>query len=112
MALIKCPECGKQISESASACPNCGAPVTQETIQRGKELMQEQIRKENSFTHVDLGGLAMIFSVFIPIVGFILGIVAIVKGMVRRGVYALILSGIFGLLYYMFMINVVFKGRL
>ena len=24
MALIKCPECGKEISEKATKCPNCG----------------------------------------------------------------------------------------
>ncbi len=27
MALINCPECGKQISDKASACHNCGCPV-------------------------------------------------------------------------------------
>lgn len=27
MALIKCPECGKEISDKASACPNCGSPI-------------------------------------------------------------------------------------
>ena len=27
MALIKCPECGKEISSNAVACPNCGNPV-------------------------------------------------------------------------------------
>ncbi len=27
MALIKCPECGKEISEYAKSCPNCGFPV-------------------------------------------------------------------------------------
>ena len=27
MALISCHECGKQISDSAQSCPNCGAPV-------------------------------------------------------------------------------------
>jgi len=27
MALIKCPECGKQISDKASCCPNCGYPM-------------------------------------------------------------------------------------
>ncbi len=26
MALIKCPECGKEISEKADSCPNCGLP--------------------------------------------------------------------------------------
>lgn len=27
MALINCPECGKEISDKATACPNCGFPV-------------------------------------------------------------------------------------
>lgn len=27
MALIKCPECGKEISDKAPACPNCGIPL-------------------------------------------------------------------------------------
>ena len=27
MALIKCSECGKEISDRAGACPGCGAPV-------------------------------------------------------------------------------------
>jgi hypothetical protein len=27
MALIDCPDCGKQVSSSAPACPNCGAPI-------------------------------------------------------------------------------------
>lgn len=32
MALIKCPECGKEISDKASACINCGYPLKQENI--------------------------------------------------------------------------------
>lgn len=27
MALIKCPECGKQVSSMANACPECGYPI-------------------------------------------------------------------------------------
>ena len=27
MALINCPECGKEISDRATACPHCGCPV-------------------------------------------------------------------------------------
>lgn len=26
MALIKCPECGQQISDKADKCPHCGLP--------------------------------------------------------------------------------------
>lgn len=43
MALIKCSECNKEISEKARTCPNCGAPVPQETrkviIERKKEFV-------------------------------------------------------------------------
>ena len=28
MALITCPECGKEISDTARSCPNCGYPIT------------------------------------------------------------------------------------
>jgi hypothetical protein len=28
MALIKCSECGKDVSSNAASCPNCGNPVT------------------------------------------------------------------------------------
>lgn len=27
MAMIKCPECGKDISDKAKSCPNCGYPL-------------------------------------------------------------------------------------
>ena len=29
MAMFDCPECGKNISDKAAACPNCGAPIAQ-----------------------------------------------------------------------------------
>ncbi len=27
MAMIKCPECGKEVSDKANSCPNCGMPI-------------------------------------------------------------------------------------
>jgi hypothetical protein len=30
MALIKCEDCGRDVSDRAPACPNCGAPVATE----------------------------------------------------------------------------------
>lgn len=33
MALIKCPECGKEISDKALACPNYGNPMNQQAQQ-------------------------------------------------------------------------------
>jgi hypothetical protein len=29
MALIECPDCGKQVSTAAKACPSCGYPVAE-----------------------------------------------------------------------------------
>ena len=29
MALIKCPECSKEISDKANNCPNCGCPLSE-----------------------------------------------------------------------------------
>lgn len=36
MALIKCSECGHDVSDKATTCPNCGAPVVLETIKNTK----------------------------------------------------------------------------
>ena len=30
MALFKCPECGRQISNKAVSCPGCGYPISKE----------------------------------------------------------------------------------
>lgn len=32
MALITCPECGKQISDKAASCPGCGYPLADEVL--------------------------------------------------------------------------------
>lgn len=32
MALIKCSECEKEVSEKAKVCPNCGNPIAPEVI--------------------------------------------------------------------------------
>ncbi len=32
MALIKCTECGHEVSENASSCPNCGSPIEKEIV--------------------------------------------------------------------------------
>lgn len=49
MALIDCPECGKQVSTAAKACPACGFPVAEKAIQPGpspKEAAREELLAE------------------------------------------------------------------
>lgn len=51
MALIKCPECGKEFSNKAPACPNCGCPTTE--IQKMKHTKTIIIdNKEYDVTHI------------------------------------------------------------
>lgn len=45
MALLKCPECGKQFSEHAQKCPQCGMP-TNDVIRVSRELEEKARREE------------------------------------------------------------------
>lgn len=47
MALIKCTECGKEISDKAEACPNCGCPVDE------MDLPKNQMEELNINTDYD-----------------------------------------------------------
>lgn len=56
MALIKCSECGKEISSSAKVCPNCGCPTTK--IQEINESLMKQyhLSRGDISTYKQLGG--------------------------------------------------------
>jgi zinc-ribbon domain len=41
MAMIACPECGKQVSDIAPACPNCGAPVAKLTAEKASSAASQ-----------------------------------------------------------------------
>ncbi len=46
MALIKCPECGKEISDKAASCPNCGCPISMAESNR-TEIMNDDTEKSS-----------------------------------------------------------------
>lgn len=45
MALINCPECGKEISDRAKACPHCGAPLRIKKQKSEKSNRQKIVNK-------------------------------------------------------------------
>ena len=45
MALVKCPECGKEVSDTANACPNCGYGVKVH-FDNLKQKRQAELRKK------------------------------------------------------------------
>lgn len=50
MALITCPECGKEVSDKADKCPNCGAPVEKPAEKKKEEVVQE--KKKGSLSNL------------------------------------------------------------
>lgn len=57
MALIKCSECGKEISSTALSCPYCGAP------NKAAQIKEEQ-RKANQTTTTALSLIGCCITVF------------------------------------------------
>ena len=60
MALINCPECGKQVSSAASSCPNCGFPLT--GVQPVVEAVPEPVKQGDlifkpGFAHQSIEGV-------------------------------------------------------
>lgn len=42
MAIINCPECGKEISNRATTCPNCGCPISENNENTKSFSLQSQ----------------------------------------------------------------------
>ena len=57
MALIRCPECGKEISDSAQVCPNCGCKTE---LGNQNEIMKTSLLADIGFTV--LGIICAIFA--------------------------------------------------
>lgn len=65
MALINCTECNKEISNKATACPGCGAPVREINVLNSN-------KNESSSTGISRSTAALI--------GFILGFILLYVG--------------------------------
>lgn len=81
MALINCPECGREISEMAKSCPHCGCPIQKPTENKessskpkkthNSENRNEKPKKKGSCLKIILIVLAalMVLIVLIGIIG-------------------------------------------
>lgn len=52
MAMIKCPECGKEVSENAAKCPSCGYSIKAEK-KKEKKMNEEKIECPECHKEVD-----------------------------------------------------------
>lgn len=55
MALIKCKECGKEISDKAVACPHCGCPVQMENDAKTEVQNKPTVEDENQQQNISTG---------------------------------------------------------
>ena len=65
MALVKCTECGKEVSENAMSCPNCGNPIKQRVLQTKAAESRKSIKK-------------LLWGVGIAIIVFIIYVITVV----------------------------------
>lgn len=93
MAMINCRECGKEVSDLADKCPNCGAPI--KIVQPVPQIAVPQPKKKNS----TLGVLALIFSILGPL--FLVGIILSIIDLCRKdgckktlSIIALVICGV------------------
>lgn len=65
MALIKCPNCGKEISEKAMKCPNCGVSISRMQKMQFAFDRQPRIYKIIIGIIIAIGGVASFLPIFI-----------------------------------------------
>lgn len=77
MALITCPECTKQISESALSCPNCGYPIVKETsLSHEPQQVEVTSINLNPTSRNNLRNILIGVFVILLITGIIFGFIA------------------------------------
>lgn len=80
MALIHCPECNSQVSDTADTCPNCGFNLkNQEPFDPISNPLSEPFYNKKKATGELIGAISCIV-VGIPLVPFIIGIFIILVG--------------------------------
>ena len=61
MALIHCPECGKEVSSESATCPNCGYTINKKQAQRQANLAANSGMGFGSTVFAIIVGLALYY---------------------------------------------------
>ena len=68
MELIKCKECGHEVSDKASVCPNCGAPLVIDETNK-EEVFSEVPQKEKWWKRFFTRKILLLICILIALVG-------------------------------------------
>ena len=92
MALIKCPKCGKEISDKAVNCPNCGREFSkQEKVKKDYYIISVVASILSIFLFVlflilsdNISDIAMVIISLTHIIIFVIGILSLFKIITKR----------------------------
>lgn len=102
MALIKCPECDKDVSDFAEICPHCGyrlkpAPQNIAVADNEGSRIRRKKAKANDVGGIISGALILIFAIIFIVLAFVepfnstlwmtAGIICVVIGVAAIGYY-------------------------
>lgn len=68
MSLVKCPECGKEVSDMAEKCPQCGIDI-QNNIGNNSKVGKKRISKIIIFTCIIISFILLVGTCFLVPVG-------------------------------------------
>jgi len=104
--LICCPDCKREVSKRAAACPNCGAPISgviptsdsSGTIRFNRRpaafppnLSQAASAKNEDVSVVNIN-TAYLLAIFLPFIGFFVGIYLMTKKETGHGIACMAVS--------------------
>ena len=87
MAIIKCPDCGKEISDQTPQCPNCGRPIATvfqqqmppQNFQNQQSQANQKPQKERKDTTLSIWAAVLGFFTCTAYIGGILAIIDLIK---------------------------------
>ena len=92
MALMNCPECGKEVSDQAYSCPHCGYVVASSSspVQSGTPIKPTLVGPQNR--QVFLGSTGTVVGMLMIGAGILLAFVLLPLGIVIAAVGAVLLT--------------------
>lgn len=91
MALIKCPECGREISDKAVSCPKCGCPIEEEMLDINYAFKNSQ----NDFVPKQYDDSKKRITLVLCVFGGYLGIHRFYVGHYKMGIFYFLTAGLF-----------------
>ncbi len=86
MALIKCPECRREVSDTAGSCPHCGFKIQIEKLKDFVPVKTTLVFSKPQNADVTKASVLLFFGIPILLCGFIYGLFPLLVGFVLTSV--------------------------